>query len=197
MPNLKISPFLIIYVVITVFMNPSYILPTISAIILHELGHILCAKILRAKITRLTLSPLGAQMKLEGVIPYKDELLIAFAGPLFGILGFGFTIFYTPLKTFSIISLILSIFNLLPLPSLDGGRMLKCTLCLFFPLNAAEKISKILGFLTLGLLWAFAIYFMIKLTSGVSVFVFCSLFFSKYFIFNTKKRDLKRFQENN
>ena len=197
MPTIKVSPFFIIYSTIIVFTDSPYILPTILGIILHELGHILCAKILRAKITRLTLSPLGAQMKLEGIIPYKDELLIALSGPLLGILGFLFAFPFAHrsemCSAFAIISLSLSIFNLLPLPSLDGGRILRCALCSLVSLNIAEKVSKTLGFFTLCLLWAFTVYFMIKLAGGLSVFIFCSIFFLKCFVFDAKKGDFKRF----
>ncbi len=199
MPTVKTSLITILWAIVLVSSQAPYFLPTLLAIALHELGHILFAFLLKIKIKCFHLSLLGARLEIVGEISYKKELLLALGGPLFGVLGFAFSISpalnyeLESLLNFSVISLILALFNLLPLESLDGGRMLKCTLCLCFKLKTANKIMSLACFLTLFTLWMFSVYVMLKIASGLQTFVFCSFFFAKCFIFNEKNGDLTSF----
>ena len=96
---------------------------------------------------------------------------------------------------FSILSLCLSIFNLIPLVSLYGGRILKCALCLIFSLDTAEKILRITSFITLVSLWMLSVYMMLRISNGIPMFIFCLIFFSSCFVFNIKTRDFERIWE--
>ena len=204
MKKIKISLLSIIWISFLILSKTPFIIPLISAVLLHECGHLLCAKILKIKIKSFEFSHLGARIKTRAELPYIDELLLALGGPLIGFLGFAFTIkialdnmglpfcqeFLFP---FSVLSLCLSIFNLIPLHSLDGGRILKCALCLIFPLDLAEKIMQFTSFLTLIILWLLSVYMMIKMSSGVPMFIFCLFFFTKCFILDVKSRDFESF----
>lgn len=199
MPTVKTSFITILWAIVLVSSQTPYLIPTLAAVALHELGHILFAFLLKIKIKCFHLSLLGARLEIVGEISYKKELLLALGGPLFGVFGFAFSISpalnygLESLLYFSVISLILALFNLLPLESLDGGRMLKCTLCLCFKLETANKIMSLACFLTLFTLWLFSVYVILKIASGLQTFVFCSFFFAKCFIFNKKNGDLTSF----
>lgn len=199
MPKIKASFVSIVWLLALIGLKTPYLFPTLAAVALHEAGHIFFARILKIKIKCVHLSLLGARLEVGGEISYARELLLALGGPLFGLLGFAGTFLPAQkcespqLLYFSIISLVLALFNLLPLESLDGGRILKCLLCLCFKLEIATKIMSILSFLTLFVLWLFSVYVMLKISTGLTTFVFCSFFFAKCFIFNKKNGDLKRF----
>lgn len=199
MTKIKISLISLLWMALLAISDTPYLLPTLFAVVLHELGHIFCAKILKIQIRKFNLSLLGARLEIAGEISYQDELLLALGGPLFGALGFAFSLFpalkfgFPALLHFAIISLVLALFNLLPLETLDGGRILKCLFCLAFGLDTARKMMKIASFFTLFLMWLFSVYIMLKIASGVQTFVFCAFFFAKCFIFDRKNGDFASF----
>ncbi|MGN1317879.1 MAG: site-2 protease family protein [Lachnospirales bacterium] len=84
---------------------------------LHELSHIILARIYKAKISEIIISPVGfcAVIDLERLSLFR-KLLVILIGPIFNI-AFGI-IFGNN------ISIALGIFNLLPVYPLDGGRFL-------------------------------------------------------------------------
>ena len=203
MKKIKISPFSIIWIIFLMLSNTPFIVPLIFAVLLHEIGHMLCAKLLKIKIKSFELSLFGGRIKTQKEPSYVDELIFALGGPLAGFVGFAFTykialnnltipFCQSFLFPFSIISLCLSVFNLIPLTSLDGGRILKCSLCLLFSLDTADRILRITSFLTLLSLWLLSVYMMLKIANGVPMFIFCLIFFAKCFIFNIKTRDFVR-----
>ncbi len=203
MKKIKVSPLSIIWIVFLILSNTPFVFPLLCAVILHEIGHLLYAKILKIKIKSFELSLFGGRIKTQKEPSYIDELMFALGGPLAGFIGFAFTYkialnnLTTPfcqnfLFPFSILSLCLSVFNLIPLTSLDGGRILKCALCLLFSLDTAEKILRITSFLTLISLWMLSVYMMLRISNGVPMFIFCLIFFAKCFIFNIKTRDFER-----
>ena len=175
MAKISISASTVLYFAALAFFDGAHILPLLSAVALHETGHILCAKILNVKIKRMVLSPLGARLEIKDNISYRNEILISIAGPLLGILGFGLSLLFLNrfpyIDRFAFISLALSIFNL----------------------DFAESVMRFITFFTLFAIWLFSVYIMIKFAGGLSAFVFCMIFFSKCFIFDIKKRDFKRF----
>lgn len=204
MKKVKISLLSIVWIAFLFISKTPFIFPLLCAVILHESGHLLCAKILKIEILSFDLSLLGARIKTKRELSYFDEMIFALAGPLMGFLGFAFTfkialagILHPFCKDFlfpfSMLSLCLSIFNLVPLSSLDGGRILKCLLSLIFPLDIAEKIMSFFSLLTLLSLWMLSVYMMLKIANGVPMFIFCLIFFSKCFIRNAKNGDFESF----
>lgn len=203
MKSIKISPLSVIWMIALVYFKTPFLSEMLTAIALHEAGHLIFARMLHIKIKRLTLLVTGASIEAERQLSYTDELLFALGGPLFGIFGFFLTIhpalcidepfFYEHLLPFSIISLLLGLFNLIPLPSLDGGRIVKCLVRMSFSINVADMILQIISFLTLFSIWLFSVYFLLKFELGLQMFVFCLIFFAKCFIFNKENRDFASF----
>lgn len=126
----------------------------------HELGHL--ALILRQGNLprRLTLDISGACLRCFGPEPCaRQELLRAMAGPGTGLLlwlllrgnAIGF------LRSVSEMSLMLSLVNLLPAPGLDGGRVLGCLLPGLMAAGQWERLSGILGSLSVLLTAALGI----------------------------------------
>ena len=204
MQKVKISPLFIIWIIFLIKFQSDFVLPLFCAIALHEMGHLFVAKLLKIRIKSFNLSILGARIQTENILSYTDEFLLASGGPFFGLMGFLFSFplimqnqsypfIASFLLPFAIISLCLTIFNLIPLNTLDGGRMLFCLLCHLFSLHFALKILRLTSFFTLFAFWIFSVYMMIKISAGLSMLVFCSIFFAKCFIFDTKNRDFESF----
>ena len=204
MNKIKISPLCLIWGIFLIQFQGQFFLPLICAVALHEMGHILVAQTLKIKIKYFRLSMLGARIETTDTLSYIDEFLFALGGPLLGFLGFAFTYSYALntanepfverfLLPFSIISLSLTVFNLIPLSTLDGGRMLFCLLCHLFSLPLALKIIHLTSFFILFTFWIFSVYLVIKISIGLPMLVFCGIFFAKCFIFDSKNRGFESF----
>ena len=197
MSKIKI-PLITIIWMITMVYSYSTVLPfLVLAILIHEFGHWLFAKLFNVKLKSFELSPLGARIETAHEISYKEEFFLALGGPLLGFISFAVVLPFAHQSNgalmFVVISLCINIFNLLPISTFDGGRILKCLALSVFSLKIAQKIIAITSFLTAFSLWLLSVYMLIKIGAGLSMLIFCSIFFAKRFIFNTKNGDFKSF----
>ncbi len=105
------------------------LLMLLSAAVIHEAGHLLVLKCYGVPVTGLRLTMLGAEIRTENMrLKYGQELLAVLAGPLFNFLSAGLLLQapaeYEDLHVAAGAHLVLGIFNILPLPALDGWRVL-------------------------------------------------------------------------
>ncbi len=108
----------------------------------HELGHWAVIRLLGGQVRCLRLSTVGAGMVLERSLSYGRECFCALAGPAVNLLlavcfsrGTG-----EWALVFAGLNLALALFNLLPLPALDGGRALLCAACLLTDPGVAQGV---------------------------------------------------------
>lgn len=115
------------------------IIPFLLASFFHELGHLVCMKLLKAYPSEITLK-LGTIQIVNKVITTNNEtLLILLSGPVANLLLFLIFINFESYKLFSIVNLALFLFNLLPIEGLDGGSILKLVLLLKCSPKKAEN----------------------------------------------------------
>ena len=96
----------------------------IAAVAVHELSHYIVLKLYRVKIYSITIHLNGAAIETEPMAK-KIEIISALAGPLGG-LCLLLTSKCIPLV--AICAFCQSVYNLLPIYPLDGGRILRCCL---------------------------------------------------------------------
>ena len=150
-----ISPLFIIMAVTMVAVGYGrYLLVNGAVLVIHELAHAEMARRRGYKLNSFKLMPYGAALSgdFEG-IKAKDEILIALAGPIANLLlAAAFAFFwlivpasYTYTRNMFNISLVLAVFNLLPLYPLDGGRIVLAAFSVKFKRQKVYKILRIIG----------------------------------------------------
>ena len=175
------------------------------AALLHELGHIIAASVLGVGIKEIKFGFSGVRIVTDSTLTsYKSELVLAAAGPLVNVMAFigSLAVFYAKDKNveeafscadaflrgenetfigalgfFALSSLIQAAMNLLPVCSFDGGRILYCTLAEIWGQRAADRINEICSALVAWLLWTLALYLMLRISSGLGIFVFAACIF--------------------
>ena len=133
------------------------------AALTHELGHCAMLRWLRARVTAVRITAMGAEMRIEGRLSYGGEILAAAAGPavnllLAPLLAYGGRL-WEMLYLFAGTQLVLGLFNLLPILPLDGGSMLWNLLAWITEPYTADRVMTAVGFgtaavLTLAAIWA-------------------------------------------
>lgn len=129
----------------------------------HELGHLLCLKLLGLGVSSLNLELCGLRMDYSGSCGALGHAAAAAAGPLAGI------VFYFLLRQLcgekaalmAGVSLLLSLFNLLPIYPLDGGRLWRAALCAFLGEERGGRLQRLTGDVCCGALTAAGLYLML------------------------------------
>lgn len=157
--DLKIFLFLILFYFTKQI--ETYVMIIFFAII-HELGHLIAGLLMGMKPEKIELQPYGVSISF--FITSKDynkkirkanlleikKVLVALAGPVTNLLiifiaiNIKINVFSSLMILYS--NLLLLIFNLIPIYPLDGGRILKGILYVFFGKRKAEKFTNSISF---------------------------------------------------
>lgn len=96
----------------------------LAACVLHELGHIAAAAAFGGRVERLSLTVVGAELRIDYRAPltYVRDSLVALAGPGANLLAGGLFLALN-WDLAAALTLAVGAFNLLPILPLDGGRV--------------------------------------------------------------------------
>ncbi len=153
-------------------------LAILAAAGMHELGHMIAAWGAGARIRGFRLDLFGARLELAGLLSYGRELWIAAGGPIVSLVcaALAYPLAATrggeALGLFCGASLAFGIFNLLPIGTLDGGRMLRCAAAWLWGDRIATGILQVTTGIGLGMLWLLAVYALLRRAEMLSVFGF-------------------------
>ena len=115
----------------------------LAAAAAHEAGHVMAIYLVGGRVTGIRLGMCDAKIETRG-LGYRQEIFCALAGPGMSVLVC--LALRKAYATCAAISLLLGLFNAMPVYPLDGGRALRAGLCLVLPLGRAEAVSNIAGF---------------------------------------------------
>lgn len=165
------STWLLMLLVVAIFSPPSALvfLAAYTFVLMHEFGHCLAAKWCDLEVKSITMLPFGgvaAIGDLKG--DPKKELLVTFAGPFVNAALVSF--FSLPLLLVESmpvwlatavllgwwINVMLFVFNMIPCFPMDGGRILRATLTLYWgdllkATRVAVLVGRVFGFGFIGL----------------------------------------------
>ena len=166
------------------FSNDHSLLIIMISAVLHELGHLGCALIRGVSVTEIKINAIGARIALGGIYSYTDEMIISVFGPLVniitGFIALSLTHLFghiSELYLFFASSVTLAIINLLPIRTLDGGRILSTFLLKKLEISVSNTILSVSSFVVLFSIWTVSVYLLLKLQS-ISMFMFAiSIFF--------------------
>ncbi len=153
-------------------LNAGNVLYALFFSLLHEFGHllVLCAVSNKPKSVTFELSGINICRNTETRVSLKQEILVSLGGPIINLILFAiFSLLFmqttkTEMLNIASVNLILGVFNLLPIKSLDGGKILYYFLSSVF----SYKVAK----------------FVLTITSVA--FIFLMLFYGVYVLYITK-----------
>lgn len=118
-----------------------------SAALAHELGHLTTAAIAGAEVRRIDFGAVGPVIELSGEVTHREEMGIAAAGPLAGMLFAALCLWLdTPYFRFAgLISILTTAFNLLPVYPMDGGRLAYLLLQGTLSEKSTKRVLRVVG----------------------------------------------------
>ena len=109
----------------------------LAAAAAHEAGHVMAIYLVGGRVTGIRLGMCDAKIETLG-LGYRQEIFCALAGPGMSVLVC--LALRKAYATCAAISLLLGLFNAMPVYPLDGGRALRAGLCLVLPLGLAGAV---------------------------------------------------------
>ena len=150
--------------------------------VLHEIGHGTAALLLGKRIEKITLMPVGINMKLSAASSYAEEMLIAFAGPLENIFIILCSRYFPCAENIRLFSEITLAVNMLPMATLDGGRIISSAASFIFGEGVGEKVVKFTTAVSLFFIWMLAVYIFFYTAENATLLIFCSYHFAGYLL---------------
>ena len=134
----------------------------------HETGHLLALRLARAKVERVRLTAFGAEIQADTrYLPYPQEILCTLAGPAVNLILAVLLARLAGNDLAAGVNLTLGLFNLLPIPALDGGRVLYLLVSWGWEPMAADRVCRWVGLCCALLLTAAALAVTVRYHAGL------------------------------
>lgn len=108
----------------------------------HEIFHILAIHALGGRIRQMRIGIWGSEIAISPMTMGR-ELICTLAGPMGGLM---LLLFIRWMPCIGLCGLIQSLWNLLPVYPMDGGRSLRCLLCMWFGEHRGHKWADRIGY---------------------------------------------------
>lgn len=149
------------------------VLPLVAlSALCHELGHLTALKLVGAKVEQIRLTAFGAEIRTDTrYLSYGREIFCTLAGPAVNLFLAVVLARVTGDYLMAGANLFLGVFNLLPLPSLDGGRALYLMVCWASDPLLADSVCRWVGLVCGGILTAAALSLVLIHRTGLFLLV--------------------------
>ncbi len=155
-----------------------------ASVLLHEMGHVMAARLMHVRVEELELFPFGSVARMEDITKYGGavEALIAAAGP--AVSGLLALLAYSAPTDKDIFILcakynrILCFFNLLPVLPMDGGRILRNLLLYLMGYKRATQVLVLWGRVLSILLLGWNIYSLVQGSYDITAAIIAVFIFS-------------------
>ena len=153
---------------LALFAGAGEVLPVVAlAALCHELGHLTALALVKAKIERIRLTAFGAEIRADTrYLPYGREIFCTLAGPAVNLVLAVVLARAAGNYLLAGANLFLGVFNLLPLPSLDGGRALHLAVSWATDPLLADRVCRWVGLVWGGALAAGALVLVVRHGTG-------------------------------
>ena len=153
---------------LALFAGAGEVLPVVAlAALCHELGHLTALALVKAKIERIRLTAFGAEIRADTrYLPYGREIFCTLAGPAVNLVLAVVLARAAGNYLLAGANLFLGVFNLLPLPSLDGGRALHLAVSWVTDPMLADRVCRWVGLVWGGALAATALVLVVRHGTG-------------------------------
>lgn len=176
--KIHISPLSALTVIILFFFNPpEYVCTMLMCALLHESGHLVAMRIMGIRHEKITVTPLGADIKMPWTRGYGTDMLVYVSGAAANFFGAvsAYTVYIARPSTivmFIMISnLLYAVFNMLPIRGLDGGGFAEALLMKYTSPDTAWRICGILSCVSMLFLVAFAVFMIFASGTNFSLFL--------------------------
>jgi len=161
--RIRITAGACIFVALLLLVLPiQWVLAIIVAAVFHELCHCCAVYLCGEELCQITLGGRGAAMEV-GSMSRGKEMICALAGPVGGLT---LLLFSKWIPRVAVCAGVQSLYNLLPVYPLDGGRALRCGAALLFP-QCGDKLCTVLEWICLFGVFILAIYAYLCLNLGL------------------------------
>lgn len=155
--------FLVIPLILLAFLTRSQttFFVTYGIVLIHELCHLLTAVCFNVKIYSVIVMPFGMTLRLDSSVTRtpKKEAAIALAGPLSNVLMLLAANLYSQSQAaslnfylFVVINAAMLVLNLIPVPPLDGGRILRAAVVRYAGLIPAARVMRKISYVFIGII---------------------------------------------
>ncbi len=153
------------------------ILPSLFAVLMHEIGHLFAMWVLECNPKQIRLIPASVQITSPITTKYKNDIIVAIVGPLVNfVLFIVLYINYLSFKNsmvlnYALINLLIAAFNSLPVSGLDGGTVLFSLLAKKMDYNKAALTLKIITLAVAAALIILAVTLTVRGSLNISLYI--------------------------
>ena len=176
-----------------IFCDENTVIVCLLSSVLHELGHLVFMKAFRQRVTEVIFGAFGVRIDrlTTSELSYKKEAVIAFGGIAVNFLiafisGMYYFItdrYYAVLL--AAVNIFIALFNMIPVDTLDIGRVLRYTLLCLYDENKCDKILFIVSAVSVNLLAVLCIAYTVLFSVNpsliaVTVYLYVITLFKKW-----------------
>ena len=164
-------PFVCLLFAISLFDGVNHPFLLLLALLLHEAGHILTARLVGAPLLTFSAGLCGLSLSFDfSALSYPREMAVLLSGSGMGLFCALLSHLFRPESYyFPAVSASLAIVNLLPIRGLDGGEALHCLFRCFLLPDPACRIMKGISFLAAAAFWLATLWIALRIRPNLSL----------------------------